>query len=92
MDWKNSNDRRGMVGDRRQNIDRRCQQERRLDRRDPSSNEQRLSIKNWLRILFHRRLGVDRRKNTNRRRQDGRRYKNPASLLTREELMALLGD
>jgi hypothetical protein len=69
-----------------------AQQERRFDRRAPSSNEQRLSIKNWLRILIHRRLGVDRRKNTNRRRQDDRRYKNPASLLTQEELMALLGD
>lgn len=89
---QNSNDRRGMIGDRRQNSDRRRQQERRFDRRAPSSNEQPLSFKNWLRSLVHRRLGVDRRKNSNRRRQDDRRYKNPTSLLTQEELMALLGE
>ena len=42
-------------------------------------------------MLVHPRLGVDRRKGTNQRIPDDRRGKNPAFLLTQEEISALLG-
>ncbi len=83
-------ERRINVTDRRTTEDRRSQQERRLDSR-LSSSRQRKTMKVWLRSLTHARLGVDRRKKEDRRTYgDRRRQPLLMSLLTREEIDALL--
>lgn len=85
-----NNDRRGRVLDRR-GVDRRLWQERRVDRRNLTKRKCRLSLKNWIRFLTKPRLGVDRRK-ADQRVFEERRGTNPVSLLTKEELSALLED
>ncbi|MEA1934762.1 MAG: hypothetical protein U9N60_10110 [Thermodesulfobacteriota bacterium] len=89
-DW-NGADRRSSSYVRRQRGDRRSRLERRLDRRIASTARHSLSLKNRLRMLIHPRLGVDRRKGTNQRISDDRRKRNPAFILTQEEISALLG-
>jgi hypothetical protein len=89
---KNEKNHRETTSDRRNDNYRRSLQERRADKRTPSGSRQRLSLKNWFRALIHPRLGVDRRKGADQRINNDRRGKNPATLLTQEELTALLGD
>ena len=91
IDW-NGADRRNSSYARRQRGDRRSRLERRLDIRVESTTARHnLSLKNWFRMLVHPRLGVDRRKGINQRIFDDRRGKNPAFILTQEEISALLG-
>ncbi|SHO42764.1 hypothetical protein [Desulfopila aestuarii] len=73
---------------RRQNPDRRNTGERRLDPRKGNQARKR-SFLAWLRSLTRSRLGVDRRKGTEQRLFE-RRCSGPPSLLTQEELEALL--
>ncbi len=87
--YNNNNDRRNRAFDRRHGVDRRSRLERRVDRRGGPKGKRRLSLANWIRSLVKPRLGVDRRKNDQRVYED-RRGMNPASLLTKEELSALL--
>lgn len=84
-----NNDRRELVFDRRQRADRRLRQERRLDERNLVRLKRRLALRKWIKCLLNPRLGVDRRKVDQRSFED-RRGMNPASLLTQEELSALL--
>jgi len=81
-------ERRSKNSCRRINPDRRKSGER---RRDPRRGNQvrKLTFLAWLRSITHSRLGVDRRKGTERRMFD-RRCSGPRSLLTQEELEALL--
>ena len=91
MQTRNGNDdRRDRVFDRRQGVDRRLRQERRADRRYlPKGKKHRVSFKNRISALTSPRQGVDRRK-AEQRVFEERRGANPASLLTRDELSALL--
>lgn len=80
-------ERRSPKSCRRRIPDRRQHGER---RRDPRTGEQRKrSLLSWLRSLTRKRLGVDRRKGTEQRMFE-RRCSGPRSLLTQEELEALL--
>ncbi len=85
----NEKERRLGVYDRRKGGDRRMQQERREDRRIASSRRG-WSLKNWFRSLTKVRLGVDRRKGVNRRQLRGCRRRDPAYVLTPEEISLLL--
>lgn len=69
-------------------MDRRNSGERRRDPRDGNQTRKR-SLFAWLRSLTRSRLGVDRRKGIEQRMFD-RRCSGPRSLLTQEELEALL--
>ncbi len=84
----NEVERRSVRAERRHCSERRLPEERRFDYRDAPSQVRR-SIKSWLRSLSNARLGVDRRKGYERRLQD-RRSQELRSLLTPEELAALL--
>lgn len=79
---KSGSERRGISG-------RRFAEERRFDYREVEPPPRR-SIKSWMRSLSNARLGVDRRKSGNRRLWDDRRSPQLSSLLTPEELAALL--
>ncbi len=79
---KNGKERRGFS-------ERRLSSERRFDYRSANPPARR-SIISWIRSLSNARLGVDRRKGVDRRRQDDRRSRELRSLLTTEELAALL--
>jgi len=74
---------------RRKTDGRRSQRERRLDSRGVPVNLSQ-KVKTWLQSLIHLRLGVDRRKEIDRRRNGDRRQQQNRSILTREELAALL--
>jgi hypothetical protein len=77
-------------GDRREEFsDRRSSHERRFDYREANPPAKR-SIKSWVRSLSNARLGVDRRKGTDRRIHEDRRSMELQSILTPEELAALL--
>ena len=85
-------DRRLNTFDRRTSRDRRAQEERRFDSR-LATVKQRKTIRIWLRAVTRSRLGVDRRKKEDRRlNQDrrNRRQQSLRSLLTQEEITALL--
>ncbi len=86
----NGTERRTSTDDRRQTNGRRVPQERRLDERVASISKQQLSLMGRFRKLTRPRLGVDRRKGSDQRIIDDRRNTCPASLLTKEELSALL--
>jgi len=73
----------------RRNAERRSYLERRYDRRGGGQKHRR-SLLGWLRSLAKIRLGVDRRKNVDRRAVAKDRRLPPSSLLTKEELAALL--
>lgn len=80
---------RRIVFSRRNYENRRSQDERRFDSRVVSV-QLRKTIKTWLRSLTHLRLGVDRRKKNDRRLDRNRRNQRLGSILTREEIVALL--
>ena len=82
-------ERRNDAGERRAFSDRRLSHERRFDYREANPPARR-SIKSWMRSLSNARLGVDRRKGAERRMHDDRRSQELRSLLTPEELAALL--
>ncbi len=84
-------ERRKNGNERREFFDRRLTNERRFDYRE-SNPPPRRTIRSWMRSLSNARLGVDRRKGADRRNQDDRRSKEPRSLLTSEEIAALLQD
>ncbi len=86
-----SNKRRGRVFDRRQKTCRRLRQERRADLRNLLTGKRGVSWKNRMRVLLNPRLGVDRRQ-AEQRVPDDRRGVTLASLLTKEELAALLAE
>jgi len=86
----NEVDRRNGGGERRGLSDRRASSERRFDYRGASLLPKR-SLKSWLRSISKARLGVDRRKGLERR-YDERRSQQLRSLLTPEEIAALLQD
>ena len=81
-------ERRSTNSCRRKNPDRRRGTERRHDPRHAGKSRRR-SIIAWFRSLTRNRLGVDRRKGGDQRMYD-RRCSGPRSLLTQEELEALL--
>lgn len=83
------NDRRHRGHDRRKGTDRRSYHERRRDLRLEDSAAQKITLKNRIRQIVNPRLGVDRRKSDQRSNID-RRNQNPSSLLSQEELAALL--
>ncbi len=83
----NGIDRRGQNNFRRKNIDRRNSSERRQDPRTGCNIKRSFSA--WIRSLTSGRLGVDRRKGCERRLYD-RRSSDSCSLITREEMEALL--
>lgn len=80
---------RRMPNSDRRNTERRSYLERRYDGRGGGQRHRR-SLLGWLRSLAKIRLGVDRRKNVNRRADVNDRRLPPSSLLTKEELAALL--
>lgn len=80
-------ERRSQNSCRRRNPDRRNCSERRQDPR--RGKTRRRSLLAWIRSLIRGRLGVDRRKGVEQRMFE-RRCSGPRSLLTREELEALL--
>ncbi len=82
-------ERRQRGGGRRLSISRRHVQERRYDYREADPPAKR-SIKSWMRSLSNARLGVDRRKGAERRLLRDRRSLQLRSLLSPEELAALL--
>jgi hypothetical protein len=82
-------ERRKPLRQRREDSDRRIYNERRFDFRDAQPPARR-SLKAWMRSLTNARLGVDRRKGEDRRVLDDRRSDALRSLLTPEELAALL--
>jgi len=84
-------ERRRRGKERRLHSDRRSAEERRFDYRQAQSPPSR-SIKARIRSLIHARLGVDRRKKETRRIFEDRRSQRLRSLLTPEELSALLQD
>ena len=81
-------ERRGVTLKRRNSAERRFSNERRYDYRAAAPPARR-SIKSWMRSLSNARLGVDRRKGIDRRLHK-RRSQELRSLLTPEELAALL--
>ena len=81
-------ERRKSGKDRRSSSDRRRFAERRFDFREADPPARR-SLKAWMRSLTNARLGVDRRKGGERRVAE-RRSEELRSLLTPEELSALL--
>ncbi len=84
-------ERRENDNERRAFFDRRVANERRFDYRE-SNPPPRRSIKSWMRSLSNARLGVDRRKGGDRRNLEDRRSRELRSLLTSEEIAALLRD
>ncbi len=77
--------------DRRQGRDRRRHSERRQDHR-LASGGRRLPLFCRLRSLTRPRLGVDRRKGGDRRQAPVDRRRQPSSILSPEEIAALLED
>ena len=86
--WE-EDERRTDENSRRDYSERREPRERRFDRRDIAQAPKR-SIMSWLRSFSNARLGVDRRKAEKRRLADDRRSRELQSLLTPEEIAALL--
>ncbi|MFV0435877.1 MAG: hypothetical protein ACK5PS_00585 [Desulfopila sp.] len=86
--WDGIERRRGPNSCRRRNPDRRQGRERRHDPRNGDPQPRR-SLAAWLRSIFNARLGVDRRKGGDQRSRK-RRNDRPRSILTKEELDALL--
>jgi len=84
-------ERRNGRGERRALSERRASHERRSDYRDTEPPPRR-SIKSWMRALSNARLGVDRRRGQERRTLEKRRSQGLRSILTPEELAALLQD
>ena len=82
-------ERRNDRENRRDFSNRRLSRERRFDYREAKPSAKR-SLKAWIRSLANARLGVDRRKREERRRYDDRRTQQLRSILTPEELAALL--
>jgi hypothetical protein len=82
-------ERRSTDSNRRNTEDRRSLDERRLDSRLATVKHRR-TIKVWLRSITRLRLGVDRRKKEDRRLTRDRRRQSLRSLLTQEEISALL--
>ena len=82
-------ERRDGARERRGICDRRLSDERRFDNR-AANPPARWSIKAWMRSLSNSRLGVDRRKGADRRKDNDRRSQQLRSILTPEELAALL--
>lgn len=82
-------ERRRSGGERRMSTARRYVHERRYDYREADPPVRR-SIKSWMRSLSNSRLGVDRRKGEERRLLRDRRSLQLCSLLSPEELAALL--
>ena len=85
----NGKERRVATHDRRRSPDRRCRVERRQDNRTEAVLPRR-SLRCIMRMLLNTRMGVDRRKGDRRQLQD-RRSRELRSILTPEELAALLG-
>jgi hypothetical protein len=82
-------ERRSTASSRRNTENRRSLDERRFDNR-LATVQQRRTVKVWLRSIIHSRLGVDRRKKEDRRLKRDRRQQLLRSLLTQEEISALL--
>lgn len=73
----------------RRQSERRSSRERRYDRREGTTKNNR-GFYGWIRSLLKARLGVDRRKRIDRRVVADRRSPTPRSMLTKEELADLL--
>ena len=77
------------TAERRKDVDRRVQDERRFDSRLVPIDLKK-TVKLWFRSLTRSRLGIDRRKRRDRRKNNDRRHQRIEPLLTPEEIADLL--
>ncbi|WP_153304918.1 hypothetical protein [Desulfocapsa sulfexigens] len=89
MQYWDEVERRNGGGERRALSERRASHERRFDYRDAEPPPRR-SIKSWMRVLSNARPGVDRCRGQEPRTIEKRRSQGVRSILTPEELAALL--